>query len=162
MAWVGDGVWVSIRLDSTLRLYHAHTHRYLSLYLGAANGLGGWRGVGLHPAGLHPPPVPRSHPRTPTGRRHWALCQQDVGYRYRYVSTVSFSLFFTLKRHLFLVVVSLKYVAIMHIFYWPWESLRKCRSLDCKEIKTQFTESLGFSFFYRDFFNEQAYNVFVC
>ena len=29
MAWVGDGVWVSIRLDSTLRLYHAHTHDHL-------------------------------------------------------------------------------------------------------------------------------------
>ena len=29
MAWVGDGVWVSIRLDSTLRLYHAHTHEHL-------------------------------------------------------------------------------------------------------------------------------------
>ncbi len=42
MAWVGDGVWVSIRVDSTLRLYHAHTHEYLSLYYqGAANGLGG-------------------------------------------------------------------------------------------------------------------------
>lgn len=25
----GDGVWVSIRLDSTLRLYHAHTHQHL-------------------------------------------------------------------------------------------------------------------------------------
>ncbi len=42
MAWVGEGVWVSIRLDSTRRLYHAHTHECLSLYhLGAANGLGG-------------------------------------------------------------------------------------------------------------------------
>ncbi|KAK9499816.1 hypothetical protein O3M35_002785 [Rhynocoris fuscipes] len=29
MAWVGDGVWVSIRLDSTLRLYHAHTYQHL-------------------------------------------------------------------------------------------------------------------------------------
>ena len=29
MAWVGDGVWVSIRLDSTLRLYHAHTQDHL-------------------------------------------------------------------------------------------------------------------------------------
>ncbi|CAN0022409.1 unnamed protein product [Lampetra planeri] len=29
LAWVGDGVWVSIRLDSTLRLYHAHTHQHL-------------------------------------------------------------------------------------------------------------------------------------
>ena len=29
MAWVGDGVWVSIRLDSTLRLYHAHTLDHL-------------------------------------------------------------------------------------------------------------------------------------
>ncbi len=42
MAWEGDGVWVTIRLDSTLRLYHAHIHEYLSLFhLGAANGLGG-------------------------------------------------------------------------------------------------------------------------
>ena len=29
MAWLGDGVWVSIRLDSTLRLYHAHTQQHL-------------------------------------------------------------------------------------------------------------------------------------
>ncbi|XP_029109712.1 C-Jun-amino-terminal kinase-interacting protein 3-like isoform X3 [Scleropages formosus] len=29
LAWVGDGVWVSIRLDSTLRLYHALTHQHL-------------------------------------------------------------------------------------------------------------------------------------
>ena len=29
IAWVGDGVWVSIRLDSTLRLYHAYTHQHL-------------------------------------------------------------------------------------------------------------------------------------
>merc|ERR1712029_280737 len=29
MAWIGDGVWVSIRLDSTLRLYHAHTRQHL-------------------------------------------------------------------------------------------------------------------------------------
>lgn len=29
MAWTGDGVWVSIRLDSTLRMYHAHTHEHL-------------------------------------------------------------------------------------------------------------------------------------
>jgi hypothetical protein len=29
MAWVGEGVWVSIRLDSTLRLYHAHTYDHL-------------------------------------------------------------------------------------------------------------------------------------
>ncbi|XP_071481197.1 C-Jun-amino-terminal kinase-interacting protein 4-like [Diadema antillarum] len=29
LAWQGDGVWVSIRLDSTLRLYHAHTHQHL-------------------------------------------------------------------------------------------------------------------------------------
>ncbi|KAF3700413.1 C-Jun-amino-terminal kinase-interacting protein 3 [Channa argus] len=29
LAWIGDGVWVSIRLDSTLRLYHAHTHQHL-------------------------------------------------------------------------------------------------------------------------------------
>ncbi|XP_064323445.1 C-Jun-amino-terminal kinase-interacting protein 4 isoform X3 [Phalacrocorax carbo] len=29
LAWVGDGVWVSIRLDSTLRLYHAHTYQHL-------------------------------------------------------------------------------------------------------------------------------------
>lgn len=29
MVWVGDGVWVSIRLDSTLRLYHTHTYQHL-------------------------------------------------------------------------------------------------------------------------------------
>ncbi|KAL3879347.1 hypothetical protein ACJMK2_031645 [Sinanodonta woodiana] len=29
LSWVGDGVWVSIRLDSTLRLYHAYTHQHL-------------------------------------------------------------------------------------------------------------------------------------
>lgn len=29
MAWIGDGVWISIRLDSTLRLYHAHTYEHL-------------------------------------------------------------------------------------------------------------------------------------
>ncbi|XP_035681024.1 C-Jun-amino-terminal kinase-interacting protein 4-like isoform X8 [Branchiostoma floridae] len=29
LACVGDGVWVSIWLDSTLRLYHAHTHQHL-------------------------------------------------------------------------------------------------------------------------------------
>jgi hypothetical protein len=32
MAWCGDGVWVSIRLDTTLRLYHAKT-RQLVQYL---------------------------------------------------------------------------------------------------------------------------------
>ncbi|XP_044732604.1 JNK-interacting protein 3 isoform X2 [Chrysoperla carnea] len=29
LAWFGEGVWVSIRLDSTLRLYHAHTYQHL-------------------------------------------------------------------------------------------------------------------------------------
>ncbi|XP_054711876.1 C-Jun-amino-terminal kinase-interacting protein 4-like isoform X2 [Uloborus diversus] len=29
MAWIGDGVWVTIRLDSTLRLYHAYTRQHL-------------------------------------------------------------------------------------------------------------------------------------
>lgn len=29
MAWVNDGVWVSIRLDTTLRLYHAKTRQHL-------------------------------------------------------------------------------------------------------------------------------------
>ena len=29
MAWLADGVWISIRLDSTLRLYHAYTHKHL-------------------------------------------------------------------------------------------------------------------------------------
>uniref|UniRef100_A0A8D0A9V1 C-Jun-amino-terminal kinase-interacting protein 4 n=1 Tax=Sander lucioperca TaxID=283035 RepID=A0A8D0A9V1_SANLU len=29
LAWDGDGIWVSIRLDSTLRLYHAHTFQHL-------------------------------------------------------------------------------------------------------------------------------------
>ncbi len=29
MAWCDDGVWVSLRLDSTLRLYHSRTHQQL-------------------------------------------------------------------------------------------------------------------------------------
>ncbi|XP_051968596.1 C-Jun-amino-terminal kinase-interacting protein 4-like isoform X2 [Xyrauchen texanus] len=29
LAWDGDGIWVSIRLDSTLRLFHAHTYQHL-------------------------------------------------------------------------------------------------------------------------------------
>lgn len=29
MSFINDGVWVSIRLDSTLRLYHAKTHQHL-------------------------------------------------------------------------------------------------------------------------------------
>ncbi|XP_040922550.1 C-Jun-amino-terminal kinase-interacting protein 4 isoform X7 [Toxotes jaculatrix] len=29
LAWYGDGIWVSIRLDSTLRLFHAHTYQHL-------------------------------------------------------------------------------------------------------------------------------------
>lgn len=29
LAWLGEGVWVSIRLDSTIRLYHAHTYQHL-------------------------------------------------------------------------------------------------------------------------------------
>lgn len=29
MVWVGDGVWVSIRLDSTIRLYHAYNYSHL-------------------------------------------------------------------------------------------------------------------------------------
>ncbi|XP_018324079.2 C-Jun-amino-terminal kinase-interacting protein 4 isoform X2 [Agrilus planipennis] len=29
LAWWGEGVWISIRLDSTLRLYHAHTYQHL-------------------------------------------------------------------------------------------------------------------------------------
>uniref|UniRef100_A0A8C2ZJC3 C-Jun-amino-terminal kinase-interacting protein 4 n=1 Tax=Cyclopterus lumpus TaxID=8103 RepID=A0A8C2ZJC3_CYCLU len=29
LAWVGDGIWVSIRLDSTLRLFHGHTYQHL-------------------------------------------------------------------------------------------------------------------------------------
>ncbi|KAL1455874.1 hypothetical protein WDU94_000642 [Cyamophila willieti] len=29
MTWAGDGVWVSIRLDSTLRMYNAHTYQHL-------------------------------------------------------------------------------------------------------------------------------------
>ena len=47
LATLGDGVWVSIRLDSTLRLYHAVTHQhlqdvdiepYVSKMLGETNG----------------------------------------------------------------------------------------------------------------------------
>lgn len=29
LAWHGDGIWVSIKLDSTLRLFHARTHQHL-------------------------------------------------------------------------------------------------------------------------------------
>ncbi|XP_026206563.1 C-Jun-amino-terminal kinase-interacting protein 4 isoform X6 [Anabas testudineus] len=29
LTWDGDGIWVSIRLDSTLRLFHAHTYQHL-------------------------------------------------------------------------------------------------------------------------------------
>lgn len=29
LSCIGDGVWVSIRLDSTLRLYNAHTYNHL-------------------------------------------------------------------------------------------------------------------------------------
>ncbi|UJR21922.1 hypothetical protein I4U23_024991 [Adineta vaga] len=29
MTWSGDGVWLSIRLSSTLQLYHAHTYQHL-------------------------------------------------------------------------------------------------------------------------------------
>ncbi|KAG7459381.1 hypothetical protein MATL_G00209990 [Megalops atlanticus] len=29
LAWAGDGIWVSIRLDSTLRLFHARTYQHL-------------------------------------------------------------------------------------------------------------------------------------
>lgn len=29
MTWSGDGVWLSIRLSSTLRLYHAQTAEHL-------------------------------------------------------------------------------------------------------------------------------------
>lgn len=29
MVWVGDGVWLSVRLDSTIRLYNAHTYQHL-------------------------------------------------------------------------------------------------------------------------------------
>lgn len=29
MTWSGDGVWLSIRLSSTLQLYHAQTYQHL-------------------------------------------------------------------------------------------------------------------------------------
>uniref|UniRef100_A0A1I8EVL4 RH2 domain-containing protein n=1 Tax=Wuchereria bancrofti TaxID=6293 RepID=A0A1I8EVL4_WUCBA len=29
MQWIGDGVWISVRFDSTLRLYHAYNHEHL-------------------------------------------------------------------------------------------------------------------------------------
>jgi len=29
LTWEGDGVWLSIRLDSTVRLYHARTYQHL-------------------------------------------------------------------------------------------------------------------------------------
>ena len=65
LCWVGDGVWVSIRLDSTLRLYHAYTHQhlqdvdiepYVSKMLGKAASLS-FRHLCLSP---RPPPLPFS------------------------------------------------------------------------------------------------------
>ena len=67
LCWVGDGVWVSIRLDSTLRLYHAYTHQhlqdvdiepYVSKMLGKAASLS-FRHLCLSPS-LPPPPPPFS------------------------------------------------------------------------------------------------------
>lgn len=29
LCWAGDGVWISIRLDSSIRLFHAHDYRHL-------------------------------------------------------------------------------------------------------------------------------------
>jgi len=29
MAWSGDGIWLSVRLSSTLQLYHAQTFQHL-------------------------------------------------------------------------------------------------------------------------------------
>lgn len=51
LAWVGDGIWVSIRLDSTLRLFHSHTYQHL-------------QDVDIEPyvskmLGTDPPPLPR-------------------------------------------------------------------------------------------------------
>lgn len=70
LAWIGDGVWVSIRLDSTLRLYHAHTHQhlqdvdiepYVSKMLGeAALGRTWWVGGRLQVALTSPPPCPQA------------------------------------------------------------------------------------------------------
>lgn len=68
LAWIGDGVWVSIRLDSTLRLYHAHTHQHLQdvdiePYVSKMLGEGAGQRVG---AG-----VPRGCPlTTPRPHRH--------------------------------------------------------------------------------------------
>lgn len=73
LAWIGDGVWVSIRLDSTLRLYHAHTHQHLQdvdiePYVSKMLGEGGRPacGVGV-PRGR-----PADHPLLPQARESWA------------------------------------------------------------------------------------------
>ena len=31
LCWAGDGVWISIRLDSSIRLFHAHNYRHLQV-----------------------------------------------------------------------------------------------------------------------------------
>ena len=48
-------------------------------FSGATNGVGGGRGVGEHKTGLHVETLPRAHTRAPAGRRHRAVCQQNVG-----------------------------------------------------------------------------------
>lgn len=45
---------------------------------GPSAGLGWWRHLGVHQAGLHPEAVPRPHHAAPAGRRHRALRQQDA------------------------------------------------------------------------------------
>lgn len=45
-----------------------------------AAGVGGGRGVGVHPPGLHTASLPRAHLSAPAGRGHWALCQQNAGW----------------------------------------------------------------------------------
>lgn len=58
LAWIGDGVWVSIRLDSTLRLYHAHTHQHLQ-DVDIEPYVSKMLGEGLCWVGQHgPPPAP--------------------------------------------------------------------------------------------------------
>lgn len=66
LAWIGDGVWVSIRLDSTLRLYHAHTHQHLQdvdiePYVSKMLGKGSPIGAGTVGLALFTCHVPRRH-----------------------------------------------------------------------------------------------------
>lgn len=67
LAWIGDGVWVSIRLDSTLRLYHAHTHQHLQdvdiePYVSKMLGKSGWQNPGRTQKKMSPLTGSSPHP----------------------------------------------------------------------------------------------------